>query len=306
MAKRLTTEDFVVKAKKVHGDKYVYLKSVYTTAKDPIVITCPIHGDFKQTPNNHTNGGGCMSCGGRKRSTTCEFVQKAVELHGDTYDYSMSIYESAKKPITIGCRIHGDIKITPDSHLRGGTCLQCANEARKVPKITQKEFLDRSRILHANYYDYSKVVYTGIFNKVTIVCPYHGEFEQMAHSHLRGHGCVGCAESSVLYTNFPTITYYIKLEYNGVTKYKVGITSKGVQKRFEREVRLGYDIEVLSTVQHDTGRPAFMLEQLVLKTVRYKKHSGYAFLHNAIGDTELFDEPLTKEELSLLNKVKGI
>ena len=57
------TEDFINKAKQVHGDKYSYDKTDYKNARQPVVITCPEHGDFVQTPNNHLSGNGCKQCG---------------------------------------------------------------------------------------------------------------------------------------------------------------------------------------------------------------------------------------------------
>jgi hypothetical protein len=56
-------ETFIEKAKKVHGDKYIYDKVDYKYAKKNVIITCPEHGDFKQMPTNHLRGKGCPVCG---------------------------------------------------------------------------------------------------------------------------------------------------------------------------------------------------------------------------------------------------
>ena len=56
------TESFIRKAKEVHGDKYRYFHTSYKAAKENVLITCPIHGDFLQLPNNHLNGSGCPYC----------------------------------------------------------------------------------------------------------------------------------------------------------------------------------------------------------------------------------------------------
>jgi len=56
-------KDFIKKANLLHNNKYKYDKSNYITDKTKIVITCPIHGDFQQTPNNHLrNKNGCYKC----------------------------------------------------------------------------------------------------------------------------------------------------------------------------------------------------------------------------------------------------
>jgi Zn finger protein HypA/HybF involved in hydrogenase expression len=61
--RRLTTEEFIKKAKKIHGDKYDYSKSVYKKHnKDKISIICKDHGEFMQAPTNHINGQRCPHC----------------------------------------------------------------------------------------------------------------------------------------------------------------------------------------------------------------------------------------------------
>ena len=60
--KKLTTEEFIKKARAIHGDKYNYSKTVYECSKRDVSIICPIHGEYKQRPNNHLNGSGCTIC----------------------------------------------------------------------------------------------------------------------------------------------------------------------------------------------------------------------------------------------------
>ena len=59
---QLTNEEFISKAKKVHGDKFDYSKTNYISHKDKVEIICPIHGIFKQKANNHLTGYGCYMC----------------------------------------------------------------------------------------------------------------------------------------------------------------------------------------------------------------------------------------------------
>lgn len=60
------------------------------------------------------------------------------------------------------------------------------------PKYNTDIFIKECRVIHNNYYDYSKVEYVGIKNAVTVICPRHGEFKQSAEVHLRGNGCKSC------------------------------------------------------------------------------------------------------------------
>jgi len=194
--KKLTTEQFIEKARQVHGDKYDYSQSVYVNTRTPICIICPEHGEFKQTPNMHLQGNGCPKCfnekrGNTTRMTTEEFVKRAREIHGDKYDYSKTIYKNIMTKVRIICPEHGEFKQTPNDHLNGKkNCPKCAHMSYKK---TTEEFIEEAKKIHGDKYDYSKSVYSGKDKKIIIVCPEHGEFKQTPHSHLQGKGCPKCA-----------------------------------------------------------------------------------------------------------------
>lgn len=56
------TNEFIKKAKQIHNDKYDYSKVDYKHYKTKIIIICPIHGEFLQTPSGHLSGKGCLQC----------------------------------------------------------------------------------------------------------------------------------------------------------------------------------------------------------------------------------------------------
>lgn len=186
----LTKELFISKAKKVHGDKFDYSKVVYINSITKVIITCPEHGDFEQIPNSHLTGKGCINCGGKGKLTTEEFVINAKEVHGDKYDYSRVIYETAKKPVEIICKKHGMFNQTPNNHTQGQGCPSCISRVI----VNTEEFIERARKTHGDMYDYSKVIYVNGINKVIIFCKEHGDFEQSASEHIRGRGCRKCAD----------------------------------------------------------------------------------------------------------------
>lgn len=62
MGKKLTTEEFISKARLVHGDKYNYSKVEYKTNKDKVCIICQVHGEFWQRPTDHLRRYGCPCC----------------------------------------------------------------------------------------------------------------------------------------------------------------------------------------------------------------------------------------------------
>lgn len=60
-----------------------------------------------------------------KKLTTEEFIKKAVEIHGDKYDYSNVHYVNAKTKVKIICTIHGEFLQEPSNHLQGQGCKAC-------------------------------------------------------------------------------------------------------------------------------------------------------------------------------------
>ena len=87
---KLTTEEFIARAKAVHGDKYDYSKMEYVDSQTKICIICPVHGEFWQKPMAHLYGYGCARCGGSLRLTKNEFIERAQIIHKGKYDYSKS------------------------------------------------------------------------------------------------------------------------------------------------------------------------------------------------------------------------
>ena len=131
---KLTTEEFIRKSKKVHGDKYDYSLVKYTKAKDNVKIICPIHGVFTQSAYNHMHGSGCPSCKGQLRKenkamTKDGFLKKAHEKYGNNYDFSLMNYIDGATPITIRCKKHNHIFTRlPSQFLQRLGCPICGRE----------------------------------------------------------------------------------------------------------------------------------------------------------------------------------
>lgn len=196
-AKALTQEDFITRAKTVHGDKYTYEKSVFSRVADPITITCPIHGDFTVLANNFLRGHGCMKCS-RGSITIEEFILEAKKVHGDKYSYDKTRYTKANDKVVITCPVHGDFEQIASNHLRGMGCRKCSmSKLGAKRQITQSQFIEKAKAIHGDKYDYSLAVYTGVRNKVEIICPIHGSFHQVAGSHIiKGYGCKKCGQAA--------------------------------------------------------------------------------------------------------------
>ena len=147
--KRLTTQDFIEKSKIKHKNKYDYSKSRYINSRNFITIICPIHGEFTQRANDHLSGYGCPYCGGTKRLTTQDFIEKSKKIHGDRYDYSKVEYVTTDTKVCIICKKHGEFWQTPHNHLKNHGCPIC-NLSKLEDEIAK--FLDLKSIKYIRQY----------------------------------------------------------------------------------------------------------------------------------------------------------
>lgn len=205
--RKLTTEKFIEKANKKHGvGRYDYSKVKYVDCYTDVNIICHNHDvpyEFPQAPYLHLQGHGCDLCAmktraDKRRKTVEEFIEEANEVHGiGRYDYSKVNYVDNKTEVIIICHNHEtpyEFPQTPSHHLSGNGCKLCGikNRADKR-RLTLEEFIERSRKIHGNKYDYSKVNYINNSTDVIITCPIHGDFPQAPSNHLSGKGCLDCA-----------------------------------------------------------------------------------------------------------------
>lgn len=175
---------FISKARLVHGDFYEYSKVEYVDSRTKVEIVDPVYGAFWQSPAKHLFGQGHPKRGGRQKSTTDEFVQKAREVHGDLYDYSEVEYVNAKTKVKIIDPIYGAFFQTPSDHLRGRGC----GARGGTKRLTTDDFIQRSRKVHGDLYDYSRSQYVTNTTKVCIIDPLFGEYWQAPTKHWEGQG----------------------------------------------------------------------------------------------------------------------
>ena len=210
---KLTTEKFIEKAKKVHGELYDYSKVKYINANTKVCIICKEHGEFWQAPNAHLNGKKCSKCAKNKLYTQNEFIECSKRIHGDKYDYSKVEYVNARTKVCIICPIHGEFWQTPYSHLQGHECKMCSVEIVKgKKKLSIEEFIEKANEVHGKKYDYSKVDYVNSHTKVCIICPKHGEFWQTPNSHLSGSGCKKC-KKTIIEKEIEELLISLNIEY---------------------------------------------------------------------------------------------
>jgi hypothetical protein len=161
--------EFIKNAKNIHGDKYDYSKVEYKNKKTPVLIGCPIHGYFSQTPRHHVNQKqGCKKCGRIstsiiQRKDYHEFINNAKKIHGDKYDYSKVEYKNKKTPVLIGCPIHGYFSQLPRNHVNQKQGCPSCNESKGEKFIAdflknveinferQRKFIDCTNTIKGRY-----------------------------------------------------------------------------------------------------------------------------------------------------------
>ena len=186
-----SNEEFIEKARKIHGGKYDYSKVEYKKAIEKVCVICPIHGEFWITPNAHLNGHGCGMCNkGGVKPFYETFVERAKNIHGDKWIYDKANYVNSKTKVCIICPKHGEFWQTPDKHLQGRGCPICSGKMKK----TTEQFISECKTLYGDLYDYTKVKYVNKNTKIVIKCNKCGnEFEMTPHNHLiHGEGCPHC------------------------------------------------------------------------------------------------------------------
>lgn len=173
-----------------------------------------------------------------RKLTTKDIIQRIIEVHGDKYDLSRLVYVNRRTKVEIICKEHGSFLTRFEQLERGQGCPPCGLISQgEKRRLSNKEFLNKCLDIHGNKYDYSKVDYQGMINKVVISCSEHGDFEQTPSSHLNGSGCPNCGFiSQVENRRLPTEDFisrsiqvhenrydYSKVKYvNSLTEVEIG------------------------------------------------------------------------------------
>lgn len=197
MTRKTTTKEFITNARRIHKSRYSYDRTIYKNRCTKVIITCSVHGDFNQAPNNHIRGNGCPDCVTNKKLTTEQFTEKASKVHKGRYSYDKTIYTNAHTKVIITCGKHGDFHQAPNNHLQGQGCSDCKHDRLRM---TTEEFKLNARKIHHEKYSYEKIIYKNVMTDIVITCDVHGDFNQRPITHLRGSGCPTCAGTKRLTT----------------------------------------------------------------------------------------------------------
>jgi hypothetical protein len=189
----MTKKEFIEKARKKHGDLYIYDDVIIdkTISKCIVKIICKKHGEFEQNVANHLQKSGCQKCNGGIRLTKEVFVKKANKIHDNKYNYDKVEYKNNYTKITITCIEHGDFNQIPSVHLSGSGCPTCKEskgerririflKENNINFVAQKKFDNCVGLRHKLPFDF-------FLKDLNILIEYDGEQHfNLVYEHLIG------------------------------------------------------------------------------------------------------------------------
>lgn len=195
------------RAEDLYKDECDYSESEYFGSKKPLTIKCNKHNIFFTVlAHNHLKNKGCPECrkenyGNHLRLDQNSFLEKCYKIHGDFYDYSLAIYKGYEYKVKIICPLHGEFSQLVKNHLSGANCQKCKLQktgfSNRLTDNEKEEYFSACAKTHNNKYDYSMSNFEKVSEKITIICPIHGEFYQVATHHKKGNGCQQCGYEKI-------------------------------------------------------------------------------------------------------------
>ena len=196
MSKKATQEEFINKAKAIHGDKYDYSLVEYINTNTYVWVICPVHDKFKIKPSDHTfskRPKGCKACGNEAKTLPEPEFNTRLREKFTTLTYDKSLYKAMTKPVPFTCTLCGNTEtIKPQELLkRQSSCKVCF----PLRSLKPEEFIPRFEKVHGQgTYDYSKAIWKGYHKKLRVICPKHPNKEIWLSPNqvLSGQGCKYC------------------------------------------------------------------------------------------------------------------
>ena len=227
----MNKEIFIEKSKSRHGDKYDYSKVPNTfDTRDKVSIICNFcKNEFECSAYYHYQkySYSCPEC--KRSNKFTETISEFIKIHNNKYSYPQSYkyFKNMKSLIPIECPEHGEFKQLVHNHKQGKGCFKCIDKSKDL-----QYFLEKSEIIHSDYYNYSKVNFKNMRSKVSIICPEHGEFKQNPSNHIQGKGCFRCNQShgERIITN---LLISNNVEYISEKKFENLVSDSDVNLRFD-------------------------------------------------------------------------
>ena len=203
-SRKKTTEEFAREASEVHGGKYDYSESQYINSHKKLVIKCPTHGAFQQSPTAHLSGQGCRECGTTAhfhtvRMESINSIQAALTEKSDgMVSLVPETFVNINEKADFVCKKHGRANRLVNSVINGvHSCLDCYKEIGGILKYTRSD-IDQvlatklEKTITILPFEFSTVNDTDI----RLECPIHGIYEVKLKTILnndRGGRCWQCS-----------------------------------------------------------------------------------------------------------------
>ena len=181
--------------------EYDFSKAIYKSREVYVMVSCPVHGDFKIRPRTLLSGEkgqkphGCWKCNNlippyEKELTLDTFKCKMHELYGDKYTFVWSDFKNRYSQIRFACKQHGEQHSSAKVLLKGKGCAYCNG------KFYPPDWIKNARAVHGEKYEYDESRTPRIVSDlIRYKCPVHGWQETRYDCHvLQGCGCALCAE----------------------------------------------------------------------------------------------------------------
>lgn len=331
--KKYTQQEFIDKAKSIHGDKYDYSKVVYVNNKTRITLICPKHGEFTIRPFNHiVSGDGCSACRYEAKYDLKYYIDKLLAKYPNlNISKNQDLTEKVKRRelgnILLSCPMHGDYKVklkwlidNTGKTDRGNIALKCPKcykkelEKKREDKLEEaREALRKSRDIEKEVYDkfgnkYELITkdYKSPTMKLTLKCEKHGYFLINLLKLEESEGCPNCVADE----RFNEFLIKAKEIHGDAYEYKKG----GFRGKLTDLVHLvcpkhGVQPMRAQTILSGTGCKQCYLERDGSRFVKYSNDSVLERIKAIHGDTydySLFKYGGSEVKVKLICKHHGV
>jgi len=200
---KMSPDEFIERAKQVHGDKYDYSETDYQNMRTKVKIICPEHGEFYQSPNHHLNGSGCTKCGNKKDEDKLKWNKDTIRNEAKKYNNLTDFFQNSGSAYVIAKKIGEDFFQSITSHMphpKRWTDDELQDEAKKY--LTRGEFQKNSNI------PYQLAKNRGILDDICV------HMEKVGHKYKR----------MVYVYEFPDNSVYVGLTYNPTQRHNSHMT----------------------------------------------------------------------------------
>lgn len=286
-------------------NKYLWHKSYFIDMNTPMRVCSKSFGFFKIKPKDLISPKFKGSeqeknriAKKKKENSYPKFTTSSFNKH--LKQFNLSLYEGLKfkglfTNVWLRCPIHGTFKVSNPLVLLNTKSTPCAACRGEKGCLTSEQYLLKVKLVHGEKYLYTKVNYKGIKKPITVTCPYHGDWNVIAHKHL--HKGTGCPRCNIEDKFKGGVLYFLEVA-NGKA-YKIGINNKEINEQYNRQDLK--NIKLLYTWRFQNSQLLEYVEKEIIETFKQYKYEGKYLLNN-IKNEKMFNQNILNNIISLLDK----